>query len=151
MFHYEQTSCAHVWHAYTPIIIFFVKGLKYQLSNIWDFLPNLMRLISFSTLCSPIWSKTRALKLSKHVMGTNEKTLLGGPPHLVLPRAPTSLNPPLHSTSTSINLNSIWLWHQSNPILFWFYNQPKCLSRWFKHNISYFYKQNYCKDKWIFM
>ena len=53
-----------------------------------------MRLISFSTLCSPIWSKTRALKLSKHVVGNNEKTLLGGPPHFVLPRAPTSLNPP---------------------------------------------------------
>ena len=27
----------------------------------------------------------------------------------------------LQSTSTSINLNSIWLWHQSNSILFWLY------------------------------
>ena len=53
-----------------------------------------MRLISFSTLCSPIWSKTRALKLSKHVMGTNEKTLLGGP-HILYCQGPTSLNPPL--------------------------------------------------------
>ena len=60
-------------------------------------------------------------------MGTNEKTLLGGPPHFVLPRAPTSLNPALGvvnffdalANTTYLVFELMTVYDVAYPLVFW--------------------------------